>query len=517
MARKSLLLLFFLVAAACDTRHTCLSGHLGCWCAEGQCLTGLECRSNRCVDPNGDAGTADAAAGDGGGCGACDSPPAPHCTGAATLRTYAAAGTCAAGVCAYAPTDISCPSGCDAGACTGACSGVTCNSPPNECYEPAGTCSDGACTYPYRNIECNDGDSCTSGDVCSLGVCRGSPQSCNSPPPPSCSGGRLRSYSTPGSCSAGGCSYTMTETECPAGCDGSTCAMPGLLASGSFGGDGTMAQDATSLYVCGNLSGYPLGALVRVDKSSGSVTPLADAGGNCRGIAVSGSYVYWSNLNDVYRVPASGGARTRLAPADGSPLAVSGSYAYLLTSFAGEIQRIPITGGTPATFVSGQPVCCSAGAMTDVLALGSYLYWVVDGNSSANGYVRRASTTGTAVASNIYTALGAGTPSSRISAIGTDGNEVFWISSAGLSAYNPSTGATRVLDASLPASSYYSWGNLAVGSTSIYYADLDGAVHRSPKAGGPGSAPWSLAASTLVVDASALYIATPSGIYRVRL
>src|SRR5262245_24145308 len=47
----------------------------------------------------------------------CDAPPAPACTDATTLRTYAASGTCSAGACGYSYTDEACANGCAAGAC----------------------------------------------------------------------------------------------------------------------------------------------------------------------------------------------------------------------------------------------------------------------------------------------------------------------------------------------------------------------------------------------------------------
>ncbi len=64
----------------------------------------------------------------GGGCDLgpriCDQPPAPECVDPATLRTYAAMGTCGEMGCAYAASTRGCPGGCAGGACV--CPEATC-------------------------------------------------------------------------------------------------------------------------------------------------------------------------------------------------------------------------------------------------------------------------------------------------------------------------------------------------------------------------------------------------------
>lgn len=47
----------------------------------------------------------------------CTTPPAPTCSDAATLVTYASTGTCTAGTCQYAATTQACAQGCDGDAC----------------------------------------------------------------------------------------------------------------------------------------------------------------------------------------------------------------------------------------------------------------------------------------------------------------------------------------------------------------------------------------------------------------
>ncbi len=50
----------------------------------------------------------------------CTTPPAPECVGG-VLRTYSVFGTCSAGTCTYAHSDMTCASGCAAGACAEDC------------------------------------------------------------------------------------------------------------------------------------------------------------------------------------------------------------------------------------------------------------------------------------------------------------------------------------------------------------------------------------------------------------
>ncbi|MBI2578985.1 MAG: hypothetical protein HYW26_04715 [Candidatus Aenigmarchaeota archaeon] len=59
---------------------------------------------------------------------------------------------------------------------TDLCSGVTCNSPPNsQCYYSPGTCSAGSCSYSKKSdgTPCDDSNPSTTGDKCTNGVCSG--------------------------------------------------------------------------------------------------------------------------------------------------------------------------------------------------------------------------------------------------------------------------------------------------------------------------------------------------------
>src|SRR5262249_577685 len=94
-------------------------------------------------------------------------------------------------------------------------------------YVTQGSCDRGSCSYDYANgAECDDGDACTTGDSCSMGACSGTQMACNTPDPASCiNATTLRTYGSPGSCSAGKGSYPHADTSRPGGCTASTCSV----------------------------------------------------------------------------------------------------------------------------------------------------------------------------------------------------------------------------------------------------------------------------------------------------
>ena len=169
------------------------------------------------LDPAADA--------DAGGAGACDtactSPPASACVDAKMLRTHVPQGTCGGGACTYARYDVQCANACLNGACVGsdACNGVTCVTPPAaacqdgatlKTYAAAGTCSAGACSYAGASTACGRG--------CKAGACVGDPCAgvmCAEPPSATCvTPGILRSYASAGTCAAGTCAYAPIDTTC---------------------------------------------------------------------------------------------------------------------------------------------------------------------------------------------------------------------------------------------------------------------------------------------------------------
>lgn len=159
----------------------------------------------------------------------CDAPPANACKDASTLNVYSPNGTCSGGQCHYVVTPTTCANGCANGACNGdPCLGVTCNAPPaSDCadathlavYDAPGSCSGGTCSYATHQVYCAFG--------CAAGVCNGDPclgVTCSAPPASYCSGANdLVVSDTPGTCSAGTCSYTSHTQYCAFGCSGGAC------------------------------------------------------------------------------------------------------------------------------------------------------------------------------------------------------------------------------------------------------------------------------------------------------
>ncbi|MBI5529140.1 MAG: hypothetical protein HY897_22675 [Deltaproteobacteria bacterium] len=95
---------------------------------------------------------------------------------------------------------------------------VTCNSPPNACYEPNGTYDNGVCQYDYlpQGTPCDDANGCTSPDRCNgAGTCAGTPLVCNTPPNAQC-------YQSTGSCAENGCYYNPRPDLTPCN-DGNAC------------------------------------------------------------------------------------------------------------------------------------------------------------------------------------------------------------------------------------------------------------------------------------------------------
>ena len=160
----------------------------------------------------------------------CMTPPANSCDDPTHLRVYDHAGTCDHTMCSYAPTVMACAFGCDSGACKAdPCLGVTCTMPPAaHCdgtsatlisYAATGTCSAGACSYTPSNTTCALG--CANGK-CNTDPCAG--VTCTTPPANHCDGAStLVSYAATGTCSAAACNYTPTNTTCALGCANGKC------------------------------------------------------------------------------------------------------------------------------------------------------------------------------------------------------------------------------------------------------------------------------------------------------
>ncbi len=157
----------------------------------------------------------------------CDAPPAPTCSGAQALTVHDDLGACVDGACVYEPETRVCGFGCVNGACLpDPCAGVTCDTPPNGCYEAQGACAAGECVYTVDDgASCDDGDNCTTADACTGGTCIGAALDCVTPPADVCADAdTLSVYASEGTCAAGTCTYPTSPRSCDNGCDAGACA-----------------------------------------------------------------------------------------------------------------------------------------------------------------------------------------------------------------------------------------------------------------------------------------------------
>ncbi len=159
----------------------------------------------------------------------CTSPPAPACNGDIAL-SYAATGTCSAGVCAYAvlgSRDCGDEGGvCFAGVCEGTdlCDGITCDAPPAPTCEGTraltwssdGECRLGFCSYEPTSVDCDAiGQFCVDGACTAVDPCTG--VVCDAPPTDRCNGNNAVQYDAPGVCDYGACEYAPRVVDCVAG------------------------------------------------------------------------------------------------------------------------------------------------------------------------------------------------------------------------------------------------------------------------------------------------------------
>lgn len=191
---------------AYSTTGSCSAGK----CSYGSLAVPCACSSNACTtDPCASV--------------TCNMPPTSVCKDASTQRTYAAAGTCNGGSCSYAPTDTPCSFGCANGACKAdPCAGVSCNTPPGptcsaagkrETYAATGTCSAGICSYAPTDTACG------SNLQCSAGACApcDADSSCG-PTCAACTGATPKCNTTGAMTSA--CVACLTSADCTSGaCD----------------------------------------------------------------------------------------------------------------------------------------------------------------------------------------------------------------------------------------------------------------------------------------------------------
>ncbi len=225
--------------AFCELDSDCLECEL---CREGACVRDDAC--NQCQDTetctdgidNDCDGKTDEGCADLCEDVSCDTPPANECLNEDALSVYAAAGTCENGECLYDSWNVNCEDGCEDGGCRGEpCAGIVCNHPPDPCNQEEGNCVEGVCHYPAfaDGTACDDDDPCTKSDACQEGVCSGYALSCDTPP--------NLCFQAQGNCLDGECHYDYDNgTSCT---DGDSCTFDDVCLDGSCGGTQITCDD----------------------------------------------------------------------------------------------------------------------------------------------------------------------------------------------------------------------------------------------------------------------------------
>jgi len=166
-------------------------------CAHGCDSSKKECKPNPCTGVT------------------CNTPPTNTCLNTTTLRSYSSSGTCSDGDCDYDHSDITCKDGCD--------------STKSECKtctpDASRSCGTDNNLHSFDSCGNDEGvkETCNFGCDSSANKCKPDPcsgKTCSAPPKNNCiSTTTLRSYSSPGTCSNGDCSYSHSDTTCKNGCD----------------------------------------------------------------------------------------------------------------------------------------------------------------------------------------------------------------------------------------------------------------------------------------------------------
>ncbi len=173
---------------------------------------------------SGDGSSGGDGGGDGGVCGSCGAPPADSCEDATHLRQYDSVAGCQGSACVFPSHVVDCPYGCTNGACQmDACAALTCAPPPPSCSGStlrtfSSTCIAGACATSESNETCAFG--CSAG-ACLPPTCGAT--TCGTPPAATCLDAKVLSGAAQiGACS-GTCTYAPVETLCSQGCFAGAC------------------------------------------------------------------------------------------------------------------------------------------------------------------------------------------------------------------------------------------------------------------------------------------------------
>lgn len=129
---------------------------------------------------------------------------------------------------------------------------------------------------------------------------------------------------------------------------------------------------------------YTTGTVVRMPKSGGSPTILADGQPNARWITIANNKLYWTTTNivngfykgSVQSMAMEGGTVTTIISGVNSlggyanPVAIGANYVYWLDNY--NIRKAPLTGGSTTTiWYGGYP----SGFIASIVATPTYVYW----------------------------------------------------------------------------------------------------------------------------------------------
>jgi hypothetical protein len=237
-------------------------------------------------------------------------------------------------------------------------------------------------------------------------------------------------------------------------------------------------------------------------------------------IAVDATNLYWTAVPSVMKLPLAGGAATSLGPMTGNcQLAVDATTVYWVDATA--VHQVPIAGGSPLTLAQNPyPPGIAINATTVFFG-----HMITSSGGGGVAAVPKGGGTITLLASDFPTSIAVDATNVYFTHLPNQtGNEV-----GGAVGEVPVGGGTPTFIA--PPSSLTNAGTraVAVDATSVYWltqAPLPqgnttptGALIQAPLAGGPSVILATDVAphSSIVVDATSVYYARPSGIARIPL
>jgi hypothetical protein len=145
------------------------------------------------------------------------------------------------------------------------------------------------------------------------------------------------------------------DSPCAAGaaCASNTCGTePETIAAGLVDPHRLAVAGAEAFVTLGGGDGRPNGSVIRVDASTGRITPIVEGLTAPQAIALDGDHVYYSAGTDIWRVLVTGGAAEEVASGVGTAyeMVVTGEDLYVVTGNG--LVVLPKAGGTEQALLS---------------------------------------------------------------------------------------------------------------------------------------------------------------------